>query len=933
MDYVSLRTQSTFSICQAFGMPDQIVRKAKELGHKAICLAENDNTSSHPKLEKACKEHGIKPIYGINLNVVENHADKDRYKDNLLVIAKNSQGYSNLLELANVAFKPDHFYYVPTVEYRELYSLQEGLIVLTGNSLTGDIDKAEERLQELKDNIDHLYVEVDVSKDQMGTRQAMMLARMHKVPMVATNDTQFIEDGQDEIVYFLTSIKSKGKRGGRRPSIRSKLATGEEMLDWGASEQAIQNSVEIANLVEEFELPKAEELKFKGATDPYEELVQQCRNGWKERNITRDKWDTYLPRLKRELNLIKDKGYIDYFLVVSDLIRWAKEQGILVGPARGSAAGSLVSYLIGITEVDPLKWDLLFERFIDVSRHDPPDIDIDFQDDRRDEVKEYLQEKYGVERVSNIAGYSLLKPKSLLDDMGRVYKIPKAKIEKAKNLLKENGGGMTLQEVFEHMFPEHSIIMKAEGMIRHLTIHAAGAVVSSEELAKFTVIGRGGLMLDKRDTEYLGLMKIDLLSLTTLTILSNILKAIGKTPEWMYKEIPLDDPATYAAFKGEYFQGIFQYEGGATKRVCQQVEPENFHELVDINALSRPGPLSSGATEAYIKRQKIDLHPVVTKHTARSRGQILFQEQTMKVLREAGNLDWGDVTAVRKLITKNEGAELLEPIHQRFLDNFEDKEMAQKIWNMIGEAGAYGFNVAHSTSYTFLGYYCMYLKVHYPLEFYWGNLVVEPDNEAMLMEYIQRGGKVYGVKFGKSGASWTLDKDGIRAGYLTLHGIGPKSAEKLVAGQIPKGKAKKVLEEAGAFDESDEEVDYLGIHEVADELTKVFGRERIQDIRPGEYVRIGGKVTKIQFKDLRKVVEGQGRNYEQEVKDPHLNKYVHMELTDDSGMINVTVNRYKYAVGYIQQEVDKIKEGTIVWVTGKYSEEYRKVYANKIGIV
>ena len=931
MEYVSLRTKSTFSICQAFGMPDQIVKKAKELGHPAVCLAENDNTSSHPKLEKACKEYGIKPIYGINLNVVKNHADKDRYKDNLLVIAKNSQGYSNLLELANVAFTEDHFYYVPTVEYRELYSLQEGLIVLTGSSLFGDMDEAEEKLQEMKDNIEHLYVEVDVTKDQMETRQAMMLARMLDVPMVATNDAQFIEDGQDEIVYFLTSIKSK--RGGRRPSIRSKLATAEEMEEWGANPKAIENTVKIAELVEEFELPKADKLKFKGDNDPYEQLVQLCREGWKRRKITKDKWDEYLPRLKRELELIKSKGYVDYFLVVQDLVKWAKSQGILVGPARGSAAGSLVSYLIGITEVDPIPWDLMFERFIDVSRYDPPDIDIDFQDDRRDEVKVYLQEKYGHDRVSNIAGYSLLKPKSLLDDMGRVYKIPKARIENAKNQLKENGGGMTLKQVMEKFFPDKMIISQAEGMIRHLTVHAAGTVVSSENLQKFTVIGRSGLMLDKRDTEYLGLMKIDLLSLTTLTILSHCLKAIGKTPEWLYSEIPLDDKATYEAFQGEYFQGIFQYEGGATKRVCHQVKPKTFHELIDINALSRPGPLSSGATEAYIKGEVVDIHPIVTKHTARSRGQILFQEQTMKVLREAGNLDWADVTAVRKLITKNEGAELLEPIHQRFVANFEDKELGEKIWRMIGEAGAYGFNVAHSTSYTFLGYYCMYLKVHYPIEFYWANLVVEPDNEAMLQEFIQRGGKVYGVKFGKSKASWSLEKDGIRAGYLTLHGVGPKSAEKLERGEVPKGKIKKVLEEAGAFDPEDEEVDYLGIHKVAEELSKVYGREKIQDIRLGEYVRIGGRVNKIQFKDLRKVVEGQGRDYEAEVSQPHLSKYVHMEITDETGTINVTISRFKYDLHHIQEVVNQIKEGSIIWVTGKYSEEYRKVYASKVGIL
>jgi len=371
MDYVSLRTQSTFSICQGFGMPDQIVERAKEIGHKAVCLAEGSHTNSHPKLEKACQKHGMKPIYGVVLNVVENHSDKDRNKDNLLVIAKDSQGYSNLLHLANLGYTEDHFYYVPTVEYREVYNLQEGLVVLTGSSLSGDMNEAEERLEEMKNNIDHLCVEIDMSKDQMINRQAMMLSRGNKVPMVATNDTKFIFDGQDEIVNFLTSVKSKGR--GRKPSKRSKMATAQDMLDWGASEQAIVNSIRVADLVEEFDLPKAEQLKF-NVGNPYERLVEECRVGWKKRGITKEQQKPYLERMFRELNLIKDKDYIDYFLVVSDLVQWAKEQSILVGPARGSAAGSLVSYLIGITEVDPIPYGLLFERFIDVSRYDPPDM-------------------------------------------------------------------------------------------------------------------------------------------------------------------------------------------------------------------------------------------------------------------------------------------------------------------------------------------------------------------------------------------------------------------------------------------------------------------------------------------------------------------------------------------------------------------------------
>ena len=941
MDYVSLHTHTTFSILDSYGTPEQYVERAKKLGHKAIAITEHGNTSSHPKLEKACKEHGIKPIYGCEFYVGE---AKQRDKNHITVLARTLEGYQNLLKLSTLAYTDDRFYYQPTIRLTDLIENKEGLIVLSGclrglvadKVLQGDMDGARDVARLLKQSLEHFYIEVQpltLQESQTANSGLIAIAQELNIPLVATNDVHYLEPGDEKVQWFLSSVR-------RRKNVyddwgtmdkRCYLATGEEMIAWGSPVEAVRNTVRIADLCEEYDLPKADPVKF-GIDNPYETLIDLCRKGWKKRKIPKQKWDEYRARLFRELELIKEKNFVDYFLVVADMVQWAKSQGIMVGPARGSAAGSLTSYLLGITEVDPLEWDLLFERFIDVSRHDPPDIDLDFQDNRREEVREYLRQKYGMDRVANIAGYSMFKPKSLLDDIGRVFKIPKSEIEEAKNELIENGGTKDVEEIIQERWAEHSYLAKVEGMIRQLTVHAAGMIVASDKLEKYTTLGRGGnIMLDHRDAEYLGLMKIDVLSLKTLTILDNCLKAIGKDSKWLYS-LPLDDEETYKAFASNAFQGIFQYEGATTKRVCKQIKPTKFQELIDINALSRPGPMQSGATDAYINGWSDDIHPVVTKHTARSRGQILFQEQIMKILREAGNLDWADVTAVRKLITKKQGAEKLAGIKERFLQAFkDDPELGEEIWHRCGESGAYGFNVAHSTSYTFLGYYCMYLKVHYPLEFYWANLVAEPDKESLLREYIQAGGKVYGVKFGRSKATWTIDRGGLRAGYLTLKGIGPKIAEKLEQGEEPTGKIREILEQAGAFEPEEGDCDYLGLEELKKKLEMVPQRDTIDSIKPGEYVRIAGKVLKMQVKNLREVIESQGRVYD--VRDPEYEKYVHMELADETGTVNVTINRYKYADITLQEELNGITEDSIVVVTGEYNKQYQKVYAARVRVM
>lgn len=944
--YVPLHVHTTYSVLDAYGTPEMMVEKAKELGLDAIALTEHGNTSSHVKLQKAAKKHGIKPIYGIELYMVEDIEDNQQKKYHITVLAKNKEGYQNLLTLSTLAYEEDHFYYQPTIDLKDLFSYQAGLIVLSGcqSGILSQMAINGENYETIKAlantmnaNIDHFYLEIqplDLDDSRVANETLIKISQETGIPLVATNDVHWVNKGEEKIQQFLSMVRRKKNisDGWGLMDERCRLATGGDMLEWGSPVEAINNTVKIAEMVEEFDLPKAKTVKYPDTDNAKETLLEWCREGWRNREIPREDWDEYKERLFYELDIIEQKDFLDYFLIVGDMVRWAKEQGILVGPARGSAAGSLLSYLLGITEVDPIEWDLLFERFMDVERYDPPDIDLDFQHDRRDEVKEYLKQKYGEKNVANIAGYGTFGAKSVLDDFGRCFNVPRRVIEKAKDELIENGGSKTVEEIIEERWPEYSYVAKVEGMIRNFTIHAAGVLVATNEISNYTTIGRNGVLLDKRDVAELGLLKIDVLGLKTLTAMSYTLDAIGKDWEWLYN-IPLDDPETIAAFSEDNFANIFQFEGNTTKGICQQLEPKDFQTLIDINALSRPGPLGSGATEAYINGWKDDIHPVVTEETARSRGQILFQEQIMRILKKAGNLSWSDVNMVRKLITKNDpdAAKILAEIKARFLENFDDKELAEEIWSRCGESGAYGFNISHSTSYTFITYQTMYLKVHYPQEFYWGNLMVWPDKEELLREYILNGGKIYGVKYPKSGARWTIDKDGLRAGYMTLQGIGPKTAEKLLDGEVT-GRAKTILEEAGAFDlEDDEPVDYLGLEEMQEKISQLDNRDKIAEIEDGQFVHIAGRIINMKIKNLREIIEGQGKNYEAEVSEPEKEKYINMIVADETGEIMVTVNRFKCADPILWEElVDNRKDDDIFEIKGQHDVKYDKVYAARI---
>jgi len=559
---------------------------------------------------------------------------------------------------------------------------------------------------------------------------------------------------------------------------------------------------------------------------PSDEAVKLLRHwlncGWDYRlDITQNESmlnrpQLYIDRVEAELELIIGKGFVDYFLVTSDIVRWAKDHGIAVGPGRGSASASVVCYLLRITEIDPVVFDrLLFERFIDPSRNDLPDIDLDFDDERRQEVFDYAASRYGADKTGKVANFMRYKGKNSIDDVARVYHIPSWEADKVKRLIIERGGGdsregNSLEDTFA-VFPRAQEVLDAyptianavrlEGNYRGMGVHAAGLVISNTPItdacASYTKTTAGVetsvIAYDKKDSKYMGFLKLDILGLSTMNVLGTAAEMVGMSLEDVYR-IPLDDRKTMKAFHRSDVIGIFQFEGRATRLVCRDVRPDTFQELVDINSLSRPGPLFSGTTGDYCdvkhgRAQPKRLHPIVTQETRQTRGQIIFQEQILRIIKEVGGFPLDRVHEIRYIISQKLG----EAQFGSFYDRFEkgalelhgiDAQLALRIWRFMVTSATYTFVTAHSTGYAIIAWWCQWFKQHHPAAFYAARLRKADDEykrTKLIKDAMRHGIKVVPPDIVDSQVSWTrTDKRTVCAGFLQIKGIGPKYARAIV---------------------------------------------------------------------------------------------------------------------------------------------------------
>jgi DNA polymerase-3 subunit alpha len=858
LGFVNLHGHSTLSPGDGYQMPADHVRRVAELSQPAIALTEHGNVSSHVKLEQACKEHGIKPIFGVEL-YCDVGDQRGQLKHHLTVLAATQTGYSNLLGLVTESW--ENFRYKPTTTGEMLERYQEGLIVLSGclggrlasavMGGKGTEEKAEPdlragarvaaRFRELLG--DRYYFEVQghplLERQQVYNQSLDRLSRRMGIPLVVTGDTHYPLPTDQDMYPVLHAIDRHGRNNTVEAQSQSweygielthhsaeqmalnLRATGIGRL---ASAAAVEESLAIAERCD-VTIPKLKDLTFPGRTGGEETIRRWLRAGWRYRGfdkLSAGERRVYRKRMNYELDLVIDKGFVDYFLVISDMVRWAKRHGIPVGPARGSAAASLVCYALRITEVNPMLFpNLLFERFIDPNRHDLPDIDLDFDDDLRHRVREYLVRKYGAERVGNIGTFVMYKGKNSLDDVGRVNQVPKWEVEAVKEKLIERASGdlrgnATIEDTIE-MFPDvkavfdrHPVLYQAqrlEGNVKGFSVHAAGLVVSQEPLARSVAVytrtdSKTGerawaCSIDKYDAEYVGALKIDVLGLTTMGVIRRCLEMTGLTLEELYA-VPLDDEKVYEAFRRNEVIGVFQFDGRAMRSVNREVKPDTFAEICDINALARPGPLHSGAAAEYImvkhgKKKADRLHPVVERITAHTNQQIVYQEQILQVVRELGGFSWEEAAHIRKLISKKQGEQAFNRMRDKFVSgcaaNEVDEERALKIWKQLVTAGAYAFNAAHCVSYGLLAYWTMWLKVNHPLEFYCAALQKYKDAAKildLLREAAGRGIRILPPDARRSGLTWQPRRSkrqglALLAGLCQVRGIGDKLGAQMLA--------------------------------------------------------------------------------------------------------------------------------------------------------
>ena len=533
--------------------------------------------------------------------------------------------------------------------------------------------------------------------------------------------------------------------------------------------------------------------------------------------------------MHQETELVISKDFVSYFLLVSDIVRWAKDHGIAVGPGRGSSAASLVCYLLRITEPDPLQFPLTdFTRFIDPTRVDLPDIDVDFDDVRRHEVREYAVSRWGEESVANIGTFTKYKGRNSITDVGRVYAIPPGPLEVVKGVIIERSGGdsradASLEDTFASfppaaevlaLYPKLQMAVELEGNYRGMSTHAAGLVISDTPIADVCAMysrlvhGRAisAVAVDKKDAEYLRLMKVDFLGLTTMGEIAEMMRLVGMTLEELYA-LPFDDELTFASFQRADVIGIFQFEGRATRLVCREVKPEDIYELIHVNALSRPGPLFSGTTTEFINIKRglmgiPKIHPILDRIAAPTRGQIIYQEQVLHSLAEFGGLPVQRVHDIRKIISQKLGEAQFNASSENFITgamerNNVSREVAFKVWERVVTSASYAFVYSHSLSYSIIGYWCQWFKQHYPTEFYQVKLGRTSDNQRPILvrDAERHGVRVKGVTLGKSAIGWTSPRQGeLVAGYETLPGVGPVVAAKISKTEAERGGFTQVEE-------------------------------------------------------------------------------------------------------------------------------------------
>ena len=850
MSYAGLHVHTHYSLFDGIATPQEYVDRAVEIGMPAIAITDHGSLSGHREMYRVAKEKGIKPILGIEGYITKDRFDHEDKKDkndpldlnynHLIILAKNAKGLENLNKLNELAWT-EGFFKKPRMDWAILEEYKEGLVITSG-CLSGYLAKAIEadNLAAAKMHLewaknvfgDDYYIEVMPHNPPEVNKLILELADEFGLKPIVTPDCHHSGPDQREIQELKLILNSYANKtvkdvtyaesaemdnlmdrldylygADRQMTFRDfeiHLLSDEEMHKameaQGIDRQDMyDNTLEIVNKIEDYEIQDHLDLLPAQYQDPDGELLSLAMEGLKEKGL--DTNQEYLDRLHEELGVIKDKKFGPYFLVVRNMINWAKKEDIMVGPGRGSAAGSLLCYALGITDVDPIQHGLLFFRFINPERNDFPDIDTDIQDSRREEVKDYLVRQY--RHVASIATFLEFKGKGIVRDIARVLMVPLTDVNKVLKVVDDWDDYCTSKQTawFREKYPEIEIYgEKLRGRIRGTGIHAAGVVTSKLPIFKFapleTRTSPGSkeripvVAVDMEEAEKIGLIKIDALGLKTLSVIQDTLKIIEErdgTKIDLHK-IDMEDKKVYAMLSDGYTKGVFQCEATPYTNLLVKMGVKNFNELAASNALVRPGAMNTIGKD-YIARkhgkQNISYHhKLMQSFTQDTYGCVLYQEQVMQACTELGGMTMAEADKVRKIIGKKKDAKEFDQFKDKFVKGASQHirpEQAEELWHDFEAHAGYSFNKSHAVAYSTLSYWTAWLKQYYPLEFMYSLLKNEGDKDARteyLIEAKRMGIPVRLPHINDSDIDFKIEGKGIRFGLSAIKFISDNIAQK-----------------------------------------------------------------------------------------------------------------------------------------------------------
>ena len=839
-NFIHLHNHSEFSLLDGASRLSDMVAAAKKMNMSSIALTDHGVMYGTVKFYREALKQSIKPIIGCEVYVVPDRFDKSKGKNDnpahLTLLAADNTGYKNLMKLSSLGFL-DGFYYKPRVDLGLIKQHSAGVIALSG-CLSGILAKpmvagqekearktAETLVSIFKDNF---YIEIqnqDLKEQPPLNKQLEQLAKELSVPLVATNDAHYVtkEDSvaQDVLLCIQTGSILEAEDRLKFSTPEFYLKTPKEMQKaLGEYPEALANTAEIAEKCNvEIELGKTFLPHYQAPKNYTLEsfLEKLCHESLpkKYNPVTGEVKE----RLKFELEVIRKTGFAAYFLIVWDFVNYAKSQGIKVGPGRGSAAGSIVSYCLDITTIDPIEHGLLFERFLNPERISMPDIDIDFCYERRNEVIEYVGNKYGRDKVAQIITFGTMAARAATRDAGRVFNIPYGIVDKLAKMIPETVGitieealksSADLKQAYETDEVYGKILDTAsqlEGLARQDSIHAAGVVIAANELTDHTPIQKKGdselvTQYTMEDIQKIGLLKMDFLGLRTLTVINNACEIIKRNrgADVDVEGLSFSDEKTFKLLRKGETIGIFQLESSGMRALLKDLKPTNFSDVVAILALYRPGPLGSGMVKDFVERkhgaQAIKyMHPSLEKILKETYGIIVYQEQVMQIASTMANFSMSEADILRKAMSKKE-PEVLKKQREKFVYgcnvNAIDGKTAGYIFDLVSHFAGYGFNKSHSTAYAAVSYQTAYLKAHYPVEFMTALLTSVKDNKDKIVAFVNECRRlkieVLPPDVNLSGSAFTAVENTIRFGLSAVRNVGGMAIEAVVNARNEKGK-------------------------------------------------------------------------------------------------------------------------------------------------